>query len=309
MVTDELPDLNRNVQRLLGRCLLRLQNYERLLKGLLTHSYHSGTAEELEALRLNRADQFAKATLGSLVKSLFDEHIFVSGENESTFVESQLAPGTKVAFELRFRTEIPEERIAQLKESLKDLVLLRNELVHHLVERFDISAIEGCQAASRYLERSDAKIESHYRELQGWAMGLVAAQKSMQEFMQSGALRGIVVDGIHPDGSIQWEDCGIVRALRDATDHLSQAGWSPLHEVTAWIAQNCPDQVPKKYGCVSWAQVLNDSRLFRLEYRRDDAGRKSAWFALKPDTRQSHGHAESSDLKSESRPFAEGASK
>lgn len=282
MVTDELPDLNRNVQRLLGRCLLRLQSYERLLKGLLTHSYLPGVAEKLEVTRLHRADQFSKATLGNLVNSLFDERILTSGGNESTFDESQLTSGTMVAYEFRSWTNMPEERVAQLKESLKDLVTLRNDLVHHLVGRFDLSAIEGCLAAARHLAESDAKIETHYRELRGWAMGQVAAQQAMHDAIQGGAVRDAVVDGIHPDGSFDWEDCGIVRALFDSADQLSQEGWIPLREATAWIAQNCPDQVPKKYGCVSWAQVLNDSKLFRLEYRRDEAGRKNAWFALKP---------------------------
>ena len=32
-----MPDLQREVQRLLGRCLLRLQQYERLLKALVAH--------------------------------------------------------------------------------------------------------------------------------------------------------------------------------------------------------------------------------------------------------------------------------
>lgn len=199
MVTDELPDLNRNVQRLLGRCLLRLQNYERLLKVLLTHGYLAGDAEKLDALRRERADQFAKATLGNLVNSLFEGRTLSSGENESTFDESKLPSGTMVAFEFRSWTSGPEERVVQLKESLKDLVTLRNDLVHHLVERFDLSAIKGCLAASRYLEESYAKIETHYRELHVWAMGQVAMQKAMHDYMQSGALRDLVVDGIQPD--------------------------------------------------------------------------------------------------------------
>lgn len=297
MVSDELPDLNRNVQRLLGRCLLQLQYYERLLKGLLTHSYVAGEAENLDALRLDRADQFAKATLGNLVNSLFDERILASGENESTFNESQLSHEAEMAVEIRFWIKVSETRIAQLKESLKELVTLRNDLVHHLAENFDLSAIEGCLAASRHLEESFAKIETHYLELCGWARSQLVAQQAIHHSMQSGVIRDAVVDGIRPDGTFNWADCGIVRALLDSAGQLSQEGWIPLHAATAWIAQNNPDQVPKKYGCVSWAQILNDSKLFRLEYRRDAAGRKSAWFTLKPDMRQSHGQADPSDLK------------
>ena len=294
MVTDELPDLNRNVQRLLGRCLLRLQNYERFLKVLLTHSHIAGEADQLGVLRSNREKQFANVTLGNLVKSLFDERILASSENGSIFDVRQLTSGTMLAVEFRSWIKMPEERVVQLKESLLDLVALRNDLVHHLVERFELSTIQGCLDAGRHLEESDAKIETHFRELRGWAMGQVAAQQAMHDVMQSGVVRNAVVDGIRPDGSFDWEDCGIVRALFDSADQLSQEGWIPLREATAWIAQNCPDQVPEKYGCVSWEQVLNVSKLFRLEYRRDEAGRKNAWFALKPDGRVV---SDSSELK------------
>ena len=37
LVNGELQDLQREVQRLLGRCMLRLQQYERLIKAIVAH--------------------------------------------------------------------------------------------------------------------------------------------------------------------------------------------------------------------------------------------------------------------------------
>ena len=48
---DPVPDLQRTVQRKLGRCMLQLQQYERLLKAMVAHSELSGPPERLQAIR------------------------------------------------------------------------------------------------------------------------------------------------------------------------------------------------------------------------------------------------------------------
>lgn len=52
----ELPAPQRDVQRLLGRCLLRLQQYERLMKAIVAHHDLSGPAHALENIRAARVD-------------------------------------------------------------------------------------------------------------------------------------------------------------------------------------------------------------------------------------------------------------
>ena len=48
MTADHRPDSQRDVQRLLGRCMLRIQQYERLLKAMLAHHEVDGPVETLE---------------------------------------------------------------------------------------------------------------------------------------------------------------------------------------------------------------------------------------------------------------------
>jgi hypothetical protein len=59
MTHDDLPDVQREVQRLLGRCLVRLQQYERLMKSILAHHELSGPLHQLEAQRVERLESFA----------------------------------------------------------------------------------------------------------------------------------------------------------------------------------------------------------------------------------------------------------
>lgn len=50
-----------------------------------------------------------------------------------------------------------------------------------------------------------------------------------------------------------------------------------------WIAERHPDQLPAKYGCSSWRQVVHESRLFELRYREVD-GQRAAWYRAKQDS-------------------------
>jgi hypothetical protein len=51
----DLPAQHREVQRLLGRCLLRLQQYERLMKAIVAYHNLSGPAHALEKRSARRA--------------------------------------------------------------------------------------------------------------------------------------------------------------------------------------------------------------------------------------------------------------
>ena len=53
--SDPVPELQRTVQRKLGRCMLQLQRYERLLKAMVAHSDLRGPPERLQAIRDRRS--------------------------------------------------------------------------------------------------------------------------------------------------------------------------------------------------------------------------------------------------------------
>lgn len=79
MVEQTGPESQQEVQLLLGRCLLRLQQYERLLKSLIARNEISGAVHEIESRLAERAAEVEKLTLGSLMKSLFGEVVVIEG--------------------------------------------------------------------------------------------------------------------------------------------------------------------------------------------------------------------------------------
>lgn len=280
MAGDQRLELQREVEGLLGQCLLRLQQYERLLKSMLVNQELGGPVSGWATAHAARVEEVSDKTLGTLVKRLFEAFVLVEASEQparSSEARSLAQPSVK----LRFSIAMTEENRATIKADVEELVLMRNDLVHHLAGRFDIGSQEGCVTAAEHLRKCYARIDRHYGELKQWARGMSAMRAEVASFVGSEAFEQDLLNGIAPDGAIHWERAGIVQALRDALQQLVASGWVRLEDARSWIAAHHPEQVPEKYGCRTWPQVLSESRAFRLEYRRDETGRKTAWYCLR----------------------------
>lgn len=271
------PELQRDVQRLLGRCLLRLQQYEKLLKILLAHHEIAGPAHELPSRLAARIEDLRTDTLGTLVKSLFESYIEIEGAERAMGGDDR-ASTQAVAIRFRASLQMSEDRREGAKSALKELVILRNDLVHHLVDRFDLWSDKGCAAAIDHLEASYARIDAHFAELQQWARSVGEASALSASFMQSAAFEDLVFNGIAPDGTVDWPSAGIVRVLREASAALGTEGWVRLDDAIGWIGERHAEQTPARYGCKGWPHVLHKARVFQFEYRIDAAGRKVGWY-------------------------------
>jgi hypothetical protein len=72
---DALQADQHEVQRLLGRCLLQLQQYERLIKAMIADQAISGAVHALETFQTKRKADTARKTLGALVNDLLGSYL------------------------------------------------------------------------------------------------------------------------------------------------------------------------------------------------------------------------------------------
>jgi len=275
MTDDFNPTTQHEVQRQLGRCMLRLQQYERLMKSMLSLHRLAGPVDELEARQAALVSRFSNKSLGQLVEHLFDTYLVPEG-TEPPELDASKCSTDRITTSISFQMVMDEERLAGVKATIEELVRMRNALVHHFVERFDIWTNEGCRGALEHLHSTYRRIDEHYAELREWAEGMDKARALHASFAQTPAFLDWMVNGISPDGTVDWQLAGIVRALREAADENSVDGWLPLETARTWIEQRHPEQKPERYSCKTWPQVVNESRAFQLEYRPED-GRKVAW--------------------------------
>lgn len=265
-----------DVQRKLGGCLLRLQQYEILLKDVVAHGDVAAHPAQLQAVQDAQVASAHKKTLGSLVSMLSEQYLTV-GDGE----DSRDAPqgGDTAWFRLRYQIGLDASQYQATTAALKELVALRNELVHHFLLRFNLLQPQGCMAAADYLDASHQRIDGHYQTLLGWAQGMQEARKLMATFVSSDMFEDWLINGIAPDGTVHWPASGAVRCLREGETRLAIDGWTRLNTATTWIHTQYPEQHPQRYGCGSWRHIIHASQQFEICKRvNTEQGGREVWY-------------------------------
>jgi hypothetical protein len=258
---ERLDDAQQEVNRLIGRCVLRLQQYELQLKSILSSSEVTGELRDSAVVLASRSSGTSRQTLGSLVKG-FVGSVLVSGEPVE-HGESDL-DGDQPMFRMSIRIGVSEEDYARTEAELRELVQLRNELIHHFMERHELWTLEGCRAAQADLTASCDRIGAHVVRLREWAADLERIRHEMAREIGSETFRERIVNGINPDGTVFWPGAGIVLALREASKALAVDGLTEVAAAARWIKDRYPHQTPEKYGCTTFPQVLHESGEFEL---------------------------------------------
>lgn len=272
-------DVQREVQRKLGRCLIRLQQYERLLKALLpTTDFQTSwqPGQPLQTSLQAAAERIQRQTLGGLVT----EFIGIHSEPKQEAEEPDEVPEQEGAFFFRtqWRIETASGDLAGIESNLRGLVAMRNELVHHFLERFDLWTVDGCLDADRHLDDCFGRIDAHCRALHTRALAADAARQAMAVFMRSPEFVNQLYEGVLPDGQIHWPSTRVVQCLLQhcAVDPVA---WVVLGPVIQSMRADVPEEVPSKYGCKTWRQLLKRSELFEVRTDLDNrTGQGRTWF-------------------------------
>jgi len=267
-MSEDVSAEQHEVQRKLGRCLLRLQQYEGLLKSIVAHQDLEGPADRLLEIRDKKAQALAGKTLGHLVGVLTGSYLAIEGDTSAE--PSDLGPDSPTTVWLRtqFRVVMNADGHAQTVRELKELVTLRNDLVHHLIERFNVWTLDGCRDAIAYLDDCYAKIDSHFASLRDWTQTMLEAHSLTASFFSSKAWEDFFVYGLAPDGTVDWLRTSVVRLLREAEQVRGSDGWTSLASAISFISAGHIDETPKRYGCTSWRQVLHESKQFEVKRQK-----------------------------------------
>jgi len=100
------------------------------------------------------------------------------------------------------------------------------------------------------LQQSE-RIDKNYEQLWGWVEHMDQVRLLAAELVKSDAFYDSIVNGIAPDGTVNWPSAGLVRALCEAANEFAVDGWTPVAAVERWIMERSPEQQPSKHGCAS----------------------------------------------------------
>ena len=75
-------------------------------------------------------------------------------------------------------------------------------------------------------------------------------------FIKSDVFNDLLVNGIAPDGTFDWPHTGIVRALRETAEALSDGGWARLDEAERWVVAHHDEFIHSRHpGTLSPARL------------------------------------------------------
>lgn len=290
-MTDQTPEQacepdyaepQRQVQRWLGRCMLSLQQTERMLKALLHDSdvaiLRQPDSTALQVRRAFDSEQMHQMTLGQAVKAVI-EHCISTDDVRAPSIE----PSDERALSMAWRFQIvvaDAQDGALLRDRMAEVVSLRNDMVHHLIERFQLNDLKGCEEALSYLQQAYEKVESFRQLIWQHGQGIVHAHEKWAELLRGEAFRELLTNGRCPlpRGTIP---SAVYAALQQCAKQPD--GSVLLADIRQFMADQAPAERPETYGYASWQHLLHESRVASIERKDANGARVPARVRVKQD--------------------------
>src|SRR3546814_17869675 len=118
---------------------------------------------------------------------------------------------------------LPRDAYETLKVDLREMVTLRNTLVHHFIGQYDLWAVDGCLRAQDALNRTYAEIDRHFDQLNAFAGNMDAAKLPSAELVRAPEFQNMLLNGTGPHRTLHYSLSGTFRArqqvFRDHTLH------------------------------------------------------------------------------------------
>jgi len=164
---EPLHAAQREVQRKLGGCMIHIQQYEIQLKALVARQEIAGPPAHFNRILARNIATTSTRTLGQLIGDLTNGYL--QSSRPDSHEAATTAVGDEPWFSLRFHMEMSSEAYEAICQQLSGLVTLRNGLVHHFIERFNLMSEAGCTEAQAYLDDCYKTIDAHFVALKAWA--------------------------------------------------------------------------------------------------------------------------------------------
>ena len=266
-------DFVNEVLRKVGRNIVLFQQLEALLKFVVANGSLSGFASELNMLKRQQADKVNKHTMGTLVGQNVESS---SPEFENSSPERQEID--EAFFSFSFRVECDADYYQTRKETLAQMVSERNDLVHHLLPRFDTTSEESCEALGKELDTQSENIRLEIKRLQATAEALNDGRKQLADFLQS-------KEGQKELKLSFLRQSRLVLMLGDIATQMSREdGWTLLNIAGQLVKEHAPEeleQMKEMHGYNSLKKLIQASEIFDIYDEATKKGGTRVLYRLK----------------------------
>ena len=260
--------------RRIGRNLVLFQQLEHALKYLIANGNVSGFVSDLGAIQKKRAEKIHKQTLGQLIGRYLENTHSVPDDCKPPEANQR---DMYVAFSFRLETDTTDYKLRE--ETLKSLTADRNDLIHHLLPKFDLGSISGCQALNEFLNDQRERLIPELESAQNLATQLRDGRRRMAAFLTS------------PEACAQFmllmsNDKPLLNMFADlANENAQQDGWSSFNKAVSHVQKHAKEELSElaeKYGAKTLKKAMLKSNIFEFSEVPTKSVGISVMYRVKP---------------------------
>jgi hypothetical protein len=162
--------------RKIGRNIVNLQRFERMLKLIIVNSNISGYASELAKAHQDKTKVTSPKTLGPLV----GEFLNTVYSTDDPFTDGPDNPWNHIWMSHGFRIRANVDSISKTEVELREVVEERNLLIHHLLAEVDFGSVDECQQLISRLDAQNDRLMPHFDSLMHQLGDMRAAQEALR---------------------------------------------------------------------------------------------------------------------------------
>ncbi len=181
MADDHTNQLREIAFRKIGRNLVNLQRFERMLKLIIVRSNVQGYASELAKIHQDRTKETSHRTLGLLVKEFLDTVY----STDDPFSDGPADARNEIWMSHVFRIQSNADSISKIERELRELVEERNLLIHHWLAEVDFASVAECQELISRLDAQVDRLTPHYESLMRQLGHMQTAQKELRRLLDA----------------------------------------------------------------------------------------------------------------------------
>ena len=268
MDTQESATTLSQVREYMGMSVMVYQLIERLLKTLLTINHlviPTTVPHKFSGLH----NPWQKQTMGTLVKEIFDRFIHVSSEADP---EKTSPPVKEITFTTTINITTSEH--LEWQRRFSDLVVARNNLIHHFYEQHSLNDEAAQQKTLNHIKSAYSEAKVIYEYLESLCKTIQAGHQFMEQYFQSD-------EGISQLNLALLQNSQTMESLVEfiatlvAKKQRRWDDWIPINWAGENIQKKCPDTYKallEKRGYKTLKECMQASELFEFETQATKRG-------------------------------------
>ncbi|PKG93145.1 OST-HTH/LOTUS domain-containing protein [Paraglaciecola sp. MB-3u-78] len=270
MKNEEFVD---EVLRKVGRNVVLFQQLEQLFKFIVANGNLAGFTSEIKTLKQQQENKVNKQTMGTLVGEYVESSnpMLEAGSHEPEQLD-------EAYLSFSFRIKFDEDYYQSQKATLAQLVSDRNDLIHHLLPRFNINSAKSCEALGQELDEQAEKIRLEIKNVQSVAKALHKGREELGDYLQSEKGRKELELSF-------LRQSHLVLMLGDIATQISREdGWALISSAGHLIKEHAPEELEKmkeKHGYSSLKKLIQASKIFDIHEEATPKGGARILYRLK----------------------------